>query len=101
MKLNQLQQNRVAEYRGGVLPVAPSSSLGRLPGPWKAASIGQKWLALHKTMTPLLTGRALINICKRNQVENSTCAGRGRAWAVSTTLMALFSQDGSSRDTKV
>lgn len=79
----------------------PLSQLGQVPGPWKAASVRQKRLALHKTMSPLLTGRALINICKRNQVENSTCEGGGRVWDMSTTLMALLSRDGSSGDTKV
>lgn len=82
VKLNQLEQS---------MP----------PGPWKAASIHQKRLALHQTMSPLLTRGALINICKRNKVENSTCVGGGRAWDRSTTPVAFSSQYGSGRCTKV
>lgn len=95
VKLNQLKQKMGWGSPGR--PMAPSPSLGRPLGPWKAASMCQKQLALHETMSPLLTGRALINICKRNEVENSTCVGGGRAWDMSTTPMALFSQDGSAK----
>lgn len=85
---------------GRMLPTAPSPNLGRLPRPWKAASVCQEWLAFHKTMSPLLTGEALLNICKRNKVENSTCVGGGRARDLSTTLKALFLRM-NDKETKV
>lgn len=51
----------------------------------------QNRLALHKTVSPLLTSQGL-DICKRHQVENSTFVGGGQAWHKSTQRMALFSQ---------